>query len=59
VWKDIAGKALTQAQLRDLIQKGRTRPIKGFADEDGARYDVRLRLNEDWQVVVERLSGGD
>jgi DNA topoisomerase-3 len=59
VWKEIAGKALTQAQLRDLIQKGRTRPIKGFVDEDGGRYDVRLRLNKDWQVVVERLSGGD
>ena len=56
VWKEIAGRTLTQAQLRDLIQKGRTRPIKGLLDEAGERYAARLRLDLDWQVVVERLS---
>ena len=58
VWKEIAGKALTQAQLRDLIQKGRTRPIKGLVDAAGVRFDARLRLDDDWQVVVERLTEG-
>jgi DNA topoisomerase-3 len=58
VWKGIAGKTLTQTQLRDLIQKGRTRPIKGLSDPDGIRFDARLRLDNDWQVVVERLAKG-
>jgi len=59
VWKEIAGRTLTQAQLRDLIQKGRTRPIKGLLDEAGGRFDARLRLDGDWQVVVERVSNTD
>jgi DNA topoisomerase-3 len=59
VWKQIAGRTLTQPQLRDLIQKGRTRLIKGLLDEGGGRFDARLRLDGDWQVVVERLSNGD
>jgi DNA topoisomerase III len=59
VWKEIAGKALTRTQVRDLIQKGRTRPIRGFVDEAGRRFNARLRLDGDRQVVVERLAGAD
>jgi DNA topoisomerase III len=59
VWKEIAGKTLTQAQLRDLVKKGRTRPIKGLVDEAGGRFDARLRLDRDCQVAVERLSTTD
>jgi DNA topoisomerase-3 len=57
--KETGGKVLTQAQLRDLIQKGLTRPIKGLHDEAGVRRDGRLRLNGDWRVVVEPVAGGD
>ncbi len=56
VWKEIGGRHLTQAQLRDLIQKGRTRVIKGLLGEAGDRFAARLRLDGDWQVVVERLA---
>jgi DNA topoisomerase III len=59
VWKEVGGKSLTQAQLRDLVQKGLTRPIKGLVDAAGEYFDARLRLDGDRQVVVERLAKGD
>jgi DNA topoisomerase-3 len=53
IWKEIYGKTLTQAQLRDLIERGRTRMIRGFNDGQGNRVDARLRLDANWQVVME------
>ncbi len=53
VWKQTHGKRLTQAQLRDLIERGRTRPIRGLDDGQGHRIDARLRLDANWQVVIE------
>ncbi len=51
VWKVIAGKKLTENQVRTLIGTGRTRIIRGFRAEDGRRYAARLRLDVAGTVV--------
>lgn len=55
VWKVIAGKKLTENQVRTLIGTGRTRIIRGFRAEDGRRYAARLRLDVAGNVVQEPL----
>ena len=54
IWKQTHGRTLTQAQLRDLVERGRTRPIRGLDDGQGNLIDARLRLDDDWQVIIER-----
>ena len=53
VWKEIAGKRLTEKQIHDLTGKGKTRLIKGFTGRSGKKFDARLRLDEQWKVVFE------
>lgn len=53
VWKQFAGKKLTQKQIETLIEKGATRSIKGFKNEAGESFQGRLKLAPDWQMVVE------
>jgi DNA topoisomerase-3 len=53
VWKEIGGKRLTEKQVRALITQGKTRLIKGFEGRSGTKFDARLRLDEQWQVVFE------
>lgn len=55
--KEVGGRHLTQTQLRDLIQKRRTRPIQGLRDADGRPYTARLRLDTAWELVVEPVVG--
>lgn len=55
--KEVGGRHLTQTQLRDLIQKRRTRPIQGLRDADGRPYAARLRLDTAWELVVEPVVG--
>lgn len=45
VWKEIAGHKVTQAQVRDLLAKGITRPLK-FKSKAGKPFDAQLRLVE-------------
>ena len=42
----VAGKTLTDAQLRELIRKGRTKPIKGFKSKAGKPFDAALVLRD-------------
>jgi DNA topoisomerase-3 len=51
--KEVSGRRLTQAQLRDLVQKRRTRPIQGLRDAEGHTCTARLRLGEGWELVLE------
>jgi DNA topoisomerase-3 len=54
--KEVAGRRLTQAQLRDLVQNGRTRPIGGLRDAEGHRCTARLSLNATWELVLEPVA---
>jgi DNA topoisomerase-3 len=54
--KEVAGRRLTQAQLRDLVQKRRTRPIQGLRDAEGHPCTARLSLNAAWELVLEPVA---
>ena len=53
VWKEVAGKRLTEKQVRQLIGKGKTRLLKGFKSKSGNSFQARLRLNPEWKVEFE------
>jgi DNA topoisomerase-3 len=54
-WKDkgcrfflgkIAGKKLSEKQVRDLLEKGQTKTIKGFTGKRGNKFDAALKIVE-------------
>ena len=48
LWKDVAGKAITVAQAKELLAKGETgKPVKGFTSKAGRAFDARLRLDKE------------
>lgn len=54
VWREVAGKALSDAQLKELIVKGRTKVIKGFKKKSGSgTFEAKLVLNEEFKVKLE------
>ena len=54
--KEVAGRRLTQAQLRDLVQRRKTRPIQGLRDAEGRPCTARLSLNAAWELVLEPVA---
>ncbi|CAM2065953.1 DNA topoisomerase [Sulfidibacter corallicola] len=48
-----ASKKLTQKQVTELIEKGKTRVIKGFKREDGQTFNARLVLGADHALQFE------
>ena len=53
VWKEIAGKRLTEKQVGELIDKGKTRLLKGFVSASGEPFAARLKLNATFAVVFD------
>lgn len=54
IWRNVYGKDLTDAQIKELIEKRITKEIKGFKKKDGkTKYDAKLVLTEDWKVRPE------
>lgn len=47
VWKTIAGKTITAAQAKKLIEKGKTDLIKGFTSKAGMPFDAYLYIDKD------------
>ena len=47
VWKEIASKKITAAQIKKLVETGKTNEIKGFTSKKGKKFDARLKLNTD------------
>ncbi|MTI95282.1 MAG: DNA topoisomerase III [Firmicutes bacterium] len=46
IWKRIAGKNLSANQARELLNKGRTRELKGFTSKAGKKFAARLVLKD-------------
>lgn len=46
------GKKLSQKQLVDLIQKGKTTKIKGFLDLNGTKKDGKLAFTDDFNIEL-------
>ena len=50
VFREKAGKELTDVQLKDLLTEGRTGLIKGFKSKQGNSFDAVLRLNDQFET---------
>ena len=50
VFREKAGKELTDAQLKVLLTEGRTGFIKGFKSKQGNSFDAVLRLNDQFET---------
>ena len=53
VWKVKSGKKLTASQVKALLAKGRTAPIKGFKSKAGRPFTAALKLNTDHEAVFD------
>lgn len=45
IWREIASKKLTDNQLKEMISKGITKPIKGFKGRSGKSFEAQVKLN--------------
>ena len=48
-----AGQKLSAAQVKRLLAKGHTLPIKGFKSRSGKSFEAVLRLSSDSEVVFD------
>ncbi|MDA8336342.1 MAG: DNA topoisomerase 3 [Peptococcaceae bacterium] len=53
IWQEIAGKKVTTAQIKELLQKGRTRILKGFKSQAGKEFAAAMVLRPDGKVELE------
>lgn len=57
VFKQVAGKLLTDADITDLLTKGKTRTLNGFTSKQGKSFSAAIAFDEDFNtkfVFVER-----
>ena len=50
IFRTMAGKDLSDEQLKTLIEKGRTGVIKGFSKKDGDTFEASVALNADFKT---------
>ncbi len=53
IWKVVAGKELSDSQIIQLLEKGKTSLIKGFAKKAGGTFDAKLVLSDEGEVKFE------
>ena len=53
VFRTIAKKALTDAQLTDLLGKGKTAVIKGYTGGSGKPFDAAVKLDADYKTAFD------
>ena len=46
IWKELAGKAISSAQIEKLLANGKSDLIKGFISKSGKKFDAYLVLEE-------------
>ena len=51
IWKEIAGKKITQATAKKLIGKGVTGVLKGFVSKKGTKFDAKLIVNKNTKKI--------
>lgn len=52
LWREVAGKKLTDAHLKALAEKGETAVLKGFKSKTGKTFDAALTLDRNtWKVT--------
>lgn len=53
LWRTIARKELTDAQLTDLVTKGKTSVIKGFTKSSGETFEAAVMLDKEYKTVFD------
>ena len=53
VWKEMAGKKLTEKQIQTLIARGKTSLINGFKSRKGSKFDACLKLDENGKTIFD------
>jgi DNA topoisomerase III len=53
IWKEVAGKELSEEQIKELFTKKKTKVIKGFKKKDGGTFDASLVINDQFKVRFE------
>ncbi len=53
IWKEIAKKKISKTQAKKLIANGKTDLIKGMTSKEGKKFDVYLKLSEEFEVVFD------
>ena len=51
IWKTIAGKKITKATAKTLINKGVTSKLKGFTSKAGKPFEAKLIINENTKKI--------
>lgn len=50
---EIAGKKLTESQVKQLLTKGVTNQISGFKSKSGKLFNAKLKLTDEYKVVFD------
>lgn len=50
VFKQVAGKLLTDADITDLLTKGKTRTLNGFTSKQGKSFSAAIAFDEDFNT---------
>lgn len=58
IWKDQYGHRLTSSQAKDLIERGRTKPMRLRSRKTGREYRARLVMGPDGKVTQEFVNDG-
>jgi len=59
VFKTIAGKQLSDKQIRELLEKGKTGIIKGLTSKSGKSFDASLIFDETFKVIFSFPENGN
>lgn len=51
IFKKVAEKTLTEAQIKQLLQGKTTSIIKGFKKKDGGTFDAKLKLDNNQKII--------
>ncbi|NJO00371.1 MAG: DNA topoisomerase 3 [Bacteroidia bacterium] len=46
IWREVAGKKLSEAHVKQLLDKGKTGLIKGFTSKAGKKFDAMLTIQD-------------
>lgn len=57
IWKTVAGKTLTEAMIKDLLEKGKTALIKGFMSKEEKKFDAYLILDKENKIAFQLPKG--
>jgi DNA topoisomerase-3 len=53
IWKTVAGKRVSEAQAKQLLEKGKTGQLKGFKSKAGKPFAAALTLDDDQNVKLD------